>query len=311
MTTYLYKKRSRMKRKLLFAISFLLCAALNAQNVSDLVISEVMADGDSSVVDEYGRRNGWIEIFNKSHGSVRYGGCFLTDDPENLTKSPIPEGDLRTVLGPRQTVLFYASGERGGGAYHTSFKIKRGGTVYLVSNDGKTIIDEIKVPDNLPRGKSVSKVAVDSKGVDFKIVEEASIPSPGMKNGTTEEESRSHKVAREDPYGWILTVVSISVVFFSLTLLWGIFGTLFNRQWKSKDKKQRIKLGDMPAEEAAAVALALSMEGDEGEYAAIAMALNLYLSDTVHDNESYIITIKPSVKSGWSDKTLNYRKSPR
>ena len=300
-----------MKRKLLFAISFLLGAALNAQNVSDLIISEVMADGDSSVVDEYGRKNGWIEIFNKSYGSVRYGGCFLTDDPKNLTKSPIPEGDLRTVLGPRQTVLFYASGERGGGTYHTGFKIKRGGTVYLVSNDGKTIIDEITVPKNLPSGKSVSKVAVDSKGLEFKIIEESSSPSPGVKNGDREEESRSHKVAREDPYGWILTIVSVGVVFFSLTVLWGIFGSLFNRKRKGKNKKKKIKLGDMPEEEAAAVALALSMENEEGKYAAIAMALDLYLSDTVHDNESYIITIRPSVKSGWSDKTLNYRKSPK
>lgn len=300
-----------MKKKLIFSTAILLCSVLNAQNVSDLIISEVMADGDSSVIDEYGRRNGWIEIFNKSHGSVKYGGCFLTDDPDNLTKSPIHTGDMRTVLGPRQSVIFHASGDTNSGTFHTAFKIRRGSSVYLVSNDGKTVIDKIDVPENLPVGKSVIKSPLDKKELNYTTFEEPASPSPGMQNTSMDEESRSHRVAREDPYGWILTLVSVSVVFFSLTLLWGIFGTLFNRQWKGKKKKSKIKLGDMDPETAAAVALALSMETGSERYAAIAMAIDMYLSNCVHDNESYIITIKPSEKSAWADKALNFRRTPR
>ena len=46
------------------------------------------------------------------------------------------------------------------------------------------------------------------------------------------------------------------------------------------------------AEEAAAIALALDQEMNGEVYAAIGMAMHQYLNDTVHDMESYIITIR-------------------
>jgi hypothetical protein len=46
------------------------------------------------------------------------------------------------------------------------------------------------------------------------------------------------------------------------------------------------------SEEAAAIAMALDRELNGETYAAIGLALHRYLQDTVHDNESYIITIK-------------------
>lgn len=110
-----------------------------------------MAEPDSTgILDEYGRRTGWIEIFNKSQGTVNYGGCFLSDDRNNLKKSPITKSDSRTKLGPRQVVLFHASGDGSDGTFYTGFEIRRGSTVYLVSNDGRTIVDSVNVPANLP-----------------------------------------------------------------------------------------------------------------------------------------------------------------
>ena len=137
---------------MLAAVSF-----AGAQNVTDLIISEIMAEPDSSqtsIVDDYGQKNGWIEIFNTSQGTVNYGGCYLTDDrsaipakgktkfmpaDHPLYKYLIPKGDLRTQLGPRQTVIFYASGEGSQGTFYTDFKIRRDSWIYLVSNDKCTI----------------------------------------------------------------------------------------------------------------------------------------------------------------------------
>ena len=60
----------------------------------------------------------------------------------------------------------------------------------------------------------------------------------------------------------------------------------------------------------AAVAPATGKEADEGVYAAIAAALDLYLSDTVHDAEPFVITLRPKA-SAWNDKRQNFRKLPK
>ena len=73
-------------RKFLTTVLVLAAAvSLSAQNVSDLIISEAVAQPDSTgLLDDYGRRSGWIELYNKSTGTVNFGGCYLTDDRSQL-----------------------------------------------------------------------------------------------------------------------------------------------------------------------------------------------------------------------------------
>ena len=295
-----------------------LSAALHAQNVADLIISEVLADPDSTgIVDDFGGRSGWIEIFNTSQGTVNLGGCYLTDDRENLRKSLIPKTDSRVQVGPRQVVLFHATGNGDMGTFYTSFRIRRGSTIYLVSNDGRTVVDSIAVPVGLPAGMSVSKFATDAKQMKFETAAEPTVPSPRILNGSQNVESNAQKMARQDPHGWILSITSVSVVFAALALLWFLFWILFERPAKKKarptKKSPAKKTSSGPADEetAAAIALALDMEQGGDTYAAIALALHLYLNDTVHDNESFVLTFKPSVPSAWNDKSRNFRQLPR
>ena len=293
-------------RKLfLTAAAIVLSLQAFAQNVSDLIISEVMAVPDeSSVVDGYGEKTGWIELFNTSQGTVNFGGCFLTDDPSDLRKSPISGLDRSTRLGPRQSVVFYASGHGSDGTYYTNFPVRAGSTVYLVSNDGRTIVDSIEIPADIPAGKSVSKFAHDYKAVIFDDVRTTS-PTPGSYNAGGSLETGAQKVAREDPHGWILTLVSVSVVFFALMLLWWLFAALFGQ----KKKKAPASKGMNP-EVAAAISMALQSEFGSEVYAAIGLALHEYLQDTVHDNESFIITIRPSEGSQWASKSQGFRRYP-
>lgn len=293
-------------RKLfLTAAAIVLSLQAFAQNVSDLIISEVMAVPDeSSVVDGYGEKTGWIELFNTSQGTVNFGGCFLTDDPSDLRKSPISGLDRSTRLGPRQSVVFYASGHGSDGTYYTNFPVRAGSTVYLVSNDGRTIVDSIEIPADIPAGKSVSKFAHDYKAVIFDDVRTTS-PTPGSYNAGGSLETGAQKVAREDPHGWILTLVSVSVVFFALMLLWWLFAALFGQ----KKKKTPASKGMNP-EVAAAISMALQSEFGSEVYAAIGLALHEYLQDTVHDNESFIITIRPSEGSQWASKSQGFRRYP-
>lgn len=312
-------------RKVILTMSLAILAGLSfsaaAQNVSDLIISEIMPASDSSILDDYGRRNGWIEIYNKSQGTVNYAGCFFTDDRNNLKKSLIPKSDSRTKLGPRQVVVFYAGGDGSDGTFYTDFSLRPGSTVYLVSNDGRTIIDSLAIPAGLPRGKSVIKTASDIRQQDFKTSEEPAEPSPMIVNGAQNTESGSARLAHEDPYGVVLTIVSIGVVFSALLVLWQLFallGKMMNRNGgnnggkpaKKVSKKAGKGSGNIDPEVAAAISMAIAQELGGETYAAIATAMHLYLDDSVHDNESFVITIKQK-PSQWNSRGRGFRQLPK
>lgn len=110
---------------------------------------------------------------------------------------------------------------------------------------------------------------------------------------------KSAEMAERDPHGVIITIVSVSVVFCSLIILYYAYtfiGKILSGELKLTLPKRRRKTagksGQPDEEVAAAIALALDQELNGETYAAIGMALHQYLNDTVHDNESYIITIK-------------------
>ncbi len=302
-----------MKRTVYISLLLLLCAlpGIRAQNVIDLRITEVMTVNDSSIVDGYGRHSAWVEVMNISQGTVNYGGCYFSDDPDDLMKCQIPGSDRRTFLKPRQVVIFYAGGRENDGTFYLDFPLRPGSTLYLVSNDGHTVIDTIPIPENLPRGLSLSKFAHDPKQIVFDDVRPAE-PTPEVVNGRTEEEPKSMTLARTDPHGYTLTIVSVSVVFIALIVLFVIYnfsGKCFSGK-AARPKRAARKKGKTDGEAvAAAVAMALRAERNSDTEAAIALAMHLYLGGGVHDNESFIITIRPQ-NGGWADRTPLLRKAP-
>jgi Na+-transporting methylmalonyl-CoA/oxaloacetate decarboxylase gamma subunit len=132
-------------------------------------------------------------------------------------------------------------------------------------------------------------------------------------------------MAQLDPHGWTLTIISVSVVFIALIILYFLYslsGRVFSGELKADAKKgwrasKRIvkavgnsHSGPAPESEiAAAIALALDMEQDGDTYAAIATAVHLYLTDTVHDIEPGIVTIVRK-DSAWKNKSLTFRRLP-
>lgn len=111
---------------------------------------------------------------------------------------------------------------------------------------------------------------------------------------------KSAEMAARDPHGLIITLVSIAVVFSALVILYfaytfigkAVNGKIDFRRCFRSCRKASASDKCPSDEEAAAIALALDQELNGEAYAAIAMAMHQYLNDTVHDTESYIITIK-------------------
>ena len=310
----------RKRILLILALTASCFTTLRAQNVIDLIIAEALAVPDSTgIVDDYGRREGWIEIFNTSQGTVNMAGCFLTDDRNDLKKSIIPKGDLKTKIGPRQTVLFFASGNGQDGTFYANFPVRTGSTLYLVSNDGHTVIDSLVIPAGLPAGMSMSKRAFDLRQKEFEPLPEPTVPSPGIFNGDLNAATKAQAMAEKDPHGGILSLVAVSVVFSALAILWFLFWLFFDRPAKKKAQPAKPRKTASPSaakespsdEIAAVIALALDMEQGGDVYAAIALAMDLYFNDTVHDAESFVLTMRPKEGSAWNDKKQNFRKLPR
>lgn len=75
---------------LLFAL--LISFGAKAQRATSMRINEVLVINEDNFVDDYGKRHGWIELFNTSAGTVNIAGCYLTDDKNNPHEISDPEG---------------------------------------------------------------------------------------------------------------------------------------------------------------------------------------------------------------------------
>ena len=88
---------------------------------------------------------------------------------------------------------------------------------------------------------------------------------------------KSAEMAEKDPHGFIITLVSVSVVFAALILLYfaySFIGMVLNGKITLKNRRSK---DEKPSDEVAS---------------AIAMALDQEFNKSVHDEESYIITIR-------------------
>lgn len=123
----------------------------------------------------------------------------------------------------------------------------------------------------------------------------------------------SDKMAVTDPHGWTLTLISVSVVFAALIILYFLYslsGDIFSGKFKRERKPKKVKGGKMDDEVAAAIAMALDAELSGDDEVAAAVALYIYLNDSVHDVEPGFLTISRS-SGKWSDKSLTFRRLPR
>ncbi|MFT5412919.1 MAG: hypothetical protein ACI9NC_005671, partial [Verrucomicrobiales bacterium] len=128
-----------------FAVVFLigLLTSTPAATLTDARITEFLASNDEGIEDVDGDPSDWIEIWNSSGSSGDLGGWYLTDDPENLSKWPLPAVELGT---DGYLVIFASEKDRSDLAaeLHTNFKLQAsaGGYLALVKPDGLTIASE-------------------------------------------------------------------------------------------------------------------------------------------------------------------------
>jgi spore coat protein H len=141
-----------------------------------LMLNELMADNVATLVDpgEPGQYPDWLELHNAGSEPLDLGGFFLTDDPADPTRYPIPPG---TIIPAGGFLLFYADGEPDQGPLHTSFSLSADGEMLgLYAAGGRVRIDAVTFPAQQP-DMSFGRQQDGTGGWGFRLW-----PTPGMSN---------------------------------------------------------------------------------------------------------------------------------
>jgi len=104
-----------------------------------LVINEVMADNQQTVTDPEGEYDAWIELYNQFQYPIEVDGVFLSDDPDQLEKWPLPTLDF----AKKEYVQVWADEEVNQSGLHTNFKLDAAGGQLYLSYAGGYILDSL------------------------------------------------------------------------------------------------------------------------------------------------------------------------
>ncbi|MBQ6465520.1 MAG: CotH kinase family protein [Oscillospiraceae bacterium] len=116
-----------------------------------LCLSEIMPKNRASLLDADGSPSDWVELYNRSSGSVSLAGWQLSD--KSGSGWTLPDG----TLGAGERLVIFASGkDRRAGELHTDFSLGAGETLRLLSPHGleadSLLIPETEVDCSLIRG---------------------------------------------------------------------------------------------------------------------------------------------------------------
>ena len=297
-----------------------------AQMDASIKLNEVMTNNETSLIDEYGVRNAWVEIANISHSTYNIRGMYLTTDrsvldkkmsvPERVSRmSQIPSGDERTNLSGRQLIVFQLGSKPALGTLHLSVPVftDKATWVALYNGNATQLIDSVTVPV-LGADQSYARIANNGTADDWEV-KSADRVTPGIQNQTVVSESKIDKFKREDPHGFGMALMAMSIVFFCLALLWITF-TLFGMLMRHMDTAKKVahqqpikpitktveKTMEVDHKTGVILKEGLNTKGIDKEVymAVIGLALRQY-EDDIHDVESGVITIKPK-DTGWDDE---------
>ncbi len=141
-----------------------------------VVINEYSCSNVTGIVDAYGEREDWVELYNSSAAAVDLTGWFLSDKATNLTKWQIPSGSINAngfkmvFCSKRNTV--------NGTQYHPNFNLSQTeGDWIILSNPSAVVVDSFKIVHLTKANHSVGRSTNGAN--DFKLF---TTPTPNANN---------------------------------------------------------------------------------------------------------------------------------
>jgi hypothetical protein len=112
------------------------------QDISALAINEFLASNDTTLADEFGEFDDWVEILNAGDQAVELAGLHLSDDAASPARWTFPE----VTLGAGEYLIIWCDDDPEQGPLHTNFKLSASGETILLSTaaaDGLLPIDQV------------------------------------------------------------------------------------------------------------------------------------------------------------------------
>ncbi len=113
----------------------------------NIIINEFMAKNTSTIADENGEYNDWIELFNKGEDSACIADLYLTDDLQYPKKWKLPDKYIQAG----GYLIVWADNQPEQGDLHANFKLDDDGEqLALFGPDGKTYFDNYTFSNQSP-----------------------------------------------------------------------------------------------------------------------------------------------------------------
>ena len=123
------------------------CGNINREVVqaSDrtLAINEFMASNDTTIADEFGEFDDWLEIHNYGEESLQLGGLYLSDNFNNPTKWAFPD----TSIDAGGFMIVWTDDDSTQGPLHTTYKLSAGGEyigIFDSDENSNALIDGVE-----------------------------------------------------------------------------------------------------------------------------------------------------------------------
>lgn len=163
-------------RLLAYTLALMLGSLSNAN--AQLFINEFMASNGSTIADEAGDFEDWIEIYNAGASAINLAGYYMSDDASDPLQWQIPADNASLTTVPAGGYLLLWA-DKDPGANHLDFKLGSGGEdIVLVAPDGLTIIDQYTF---VTQFEDVAFGRTEDGGANWDFFGE---PTPGATNDT-------------------------------------------------------------------------------------------------------------------------------
>ncbi len=142
-----------------------------------LVINEVQAKNNTTIADNNGEFDDWIEIHNPTSTAIDLSGYYISDSSNDSLKWKILDSNpSKTTVPANGFILLWADNDTAQGENHLNFKLNETETVRLTSPDANTLVQQLPL---IPVGTDNSygaQVDADPNYIIFNT------PTPGSTN---------------------------------------------------------------------------------------------------------------------------------